>query len=340
MSMGKRERPAVRRRIAPLRTSGNKCTALPFRDAFDGSDPGRYMRFFNHNLYRASILLKSVGDHHLMARARSAKGFTVAGVVSQGQGGLCNRTATDVESDGRERYMFLINGKGEMTQFGRTAKCAPGLISLFSTSEPMAGRRLGSCETIYLLMPREFVDARVPRASQLCGTAVLASEGVRHLATEAIAGLRRNAFSMSTEEFVDSARLVAELSLLACSGMADVTSNLTPIRTANLARARSVILRRLSDPDLTLQDIADECGLSLHYLHKLFRQWGCSLRHYLIQERLQSARRLLELSDPTTATVTEICVASGFSSPSFFSTAFRRAYAFSPRDLLFHRKTD
>lgn len=335
-----KNRAAWRPHIAAPWTGGGKCSLYPDRDMFAGAELSRYSRFFNENLYRASLLRQSNGDHHVRAQARSADGFTVADVVSQGGSGLCSRTTSDIESDGRERYMFLVNvqGKGEMTQFRRTAKCAPGVMSFFSTWDPMAGRRLDNCETIYFLIPREFVDSRISRAVQLCGTAVLASEGVRHLAAGAIVGLQRNAFSMSAEEFLDSARLVADLSLLACAEMPDLTSKLTPIRTANLARARGVIRRRHSDPDLSLKDIAEECGLSLHYLHEIFGQWGCSLRDYLIQERLRSAHRLLEVSDPATTTVTDICVASGFSSPSFFSTAFRRAYAISPRDLLFRRR--
>jgi AraC-like DNA-binding protein len=93
---------------------------------------------------------------------------------------------------------------------------------------------------------------------------------------------------------------------------------------------------RLTDPTLTLADVARESGLSLRYLHALFKGSGHTMREYLVAERLQHARFLL-VQAQMSATVTEICFASGFSNASQFSTAFRRAFERSPREVLHYR---
>ena len=90
---------------------------------------------------------------------------------------------------------------------------------------------------------------------------------------------------------------------------------------------------RMADSDLSLEDIASECGLSLRYLHDLFRDDGRTVREYLQGERLHAARRMLERAVAGAATVTDVCMACGFSSPSVFSTAFRKAFGISPRDV-------
>ena len=134
---------------------------------------------------------------------------------------------------------------------------------------------------------------------------------------------------MSSEEFQTAARLTGELVLFAFEGAADVMSDTSAIRTANLARAKRVIGARLAEADLTLAAVARECGLSLRYLHDLFRDDGRTASEYLRCKRLQRARHMLECG--IGGLVTEVSMSCGFSSPSQFATTFRRAYGISPR---------
>jgi AraC-like DNA-binding protein len=300
----------------------------------------KYARFVNKTLCQLSITLERDAGFRIAAQACSTAGFTVARFATEEGRGLLDRRSVEIGSDSQDRYAILVplQSSLEISQFGRAAVYPPGTIGLLSTSEPFFYRKHGNNDTIYLFLPHEFADSRLPGAVQMCGRRVSAFEGMRRLARSAVIALQLDASSMTAEELLESTRLAGELVLLACSDVPDVTSNLSPIRAANLARAKRIIRKRHTDPELTLHGIAAECRLSLRYLHALFRQDGCSVRDYLIQERLRSARRLLELSEPSTTSVTDICVASGFSNPSFFSTAFRRAYASCPRDILYHRR--
>jgi len=76
-----------------------------------------------------------------------------------------------------------------------------------------------------------------------------------------------------------------------------------------------------------LQDLADLCGLSIRQLTRGFRvSRACSIGDYVEQRRMEAAKRMLMAGE----SVKSIAFAMGFSSPSSFTFAFRRAVGTSP----------
>jgi AraC-like DNA-binding protein len=198
-------------------------------------------------------------------------------------------------------------------------------------AEPLLHTKLGDNDTVYFFMPRSFVDQRFAGAANVCSRAVEAQHGIQRLAHDSLIALQHEASSMSQEEFQAATRMACELVLLALGGAGELMSDASSIRAANLARVKRVMRARSAAQDLALADVARECGLSLRYLHDLFRDDGRTASEFLRGERLQRARRMLE-SAPTRL-VTDVSMSCGFSSPSQFATAFRRAYGISPRDV-------
>lgn len=90
-----------------------------------------------------------------------------------------------------------------------------------------------------------------------------------------------------------------------------------------------LIDERLAD-DLsapTLGDLAGLCGLSVRQLTRGFRvSRACSIGEYVEQRRMEAAKRLLMEGESIKA----IAFTMGFSSPSSFTFAFRRAVGASP----------
>lgn len=80
---------------------------------------------------------------------------------------------------------------------------------------------------------------------------------------------------------------------------------------------------------VSLKDVADMVHISPPYLSALFKkETGKSLVSHLNDIRLARSKKLL--SD-TSMSITEICMASGFSSPSYFSKIFRIKYGLTPK---------
>ncbi|MGE3690469.1 MAG: helix-turn-helix transcriptional regulator [Novosphingobium sp.] len=93
-------------------------------------------------------------------------------------------------------------------------------------------------------------------------------------------------------------------------------------------RLRLIDQRLSDDPSApALSELAEMCNLSVRQLTRGFKvSRGCSIGDYIEQRRMDTAKRLLT----TEESIKTIAFAMGFSSPSSFTYAFRRAAGFSP----------
>lgn len=81
-----------------------------------------------------------------------------------------------------------------------------------------------------------------------------------------------------------------------------------------------------------LQEIADHHGITPRHLTRLFRQYGqASVNTNLQQIRLRRARELLASS--TACSIKEIAYRCGFTSPSYFTHCFRKAFGRRPGEV-------
>jgi AraC-like DNA-binding protein len=106
--------------------------------------------------------------------------------------------------------------------------------------------------------------------------------------------------------------------------------------TGRRARATPVdaaraLLDASLDRQVTLLELARQVHVSPYHLHRCFReQVGLTPHEYLLRRRLERAKELLAEG----ATVTEAAAATGFSSPGYFSTVFRRRVGVTPTGFL------
>ena len=270
------------------------------------------------------------------ARSRTVGGFTIARFATIAGKSQLIRGPAEIDHDAQERYVAYMSMRGniDITQRGRAQTCRPFTLVLVSASEPMSNTKLGDNDTIDLLMPRGFVDQRLLAWPDSRMRSIEGKEGLGRLVLHTLATFQRDSAKMSDAEFQSAAYLMGELVVLALSGCSEVMSCERTVRSANLARVKSVVRARCSDSDFTLGDIAEACGLSLSYVHNLFRDDGRTFWEFLKSERLQRARRLLESPSRPGMTITEVSLASGFPNMSQFSTAFKRAFGMCPKDAL------
>ncbi|HEY0208174.1 transcriptional regulator PocR [Acerihabitans sp.] len=81
--------------------------------------------------------------------------------------------------------------------------------------------------------------------------------------------------------------------------------------------------------DLRLEDVAAMVYLSPYYFSKLFKKYqGIGFNAYVNQQRMDSARQMLEQSDWSIAVIARNL---GFSQTSYFCKVFRQAYRITPQ---------
>ncbi|RVT42349.1 helix-turn-helix transcriptional regulator [Sphingobium algorifonticola] len=96
-----------------------------------------------------------------------------------------------------------------------------------------------------------------------------------------------------------------------------------------LLRLHDFIHYHLEDPNLNARHAARACGLSLRQLHRLFEHSGSSFASTVRRLRMERASALLA-STPSSVTVADVAVATGFADSAYFATAFRRYMGMPP----------
>ncbi|MGW0826057.1 helix-turn-helix transcriptional regulator [Streptomyces sp. NPDC002845] len=96
---------------------------------------------------------------------------------------------------------------------------------------------------------------------------------------------------------------------------------------------RRYVRDHAADPALTGTSMARALGWSLRQVQLALQRAGTTPRDVIREERLRLVRDRLQCADCAHMTITDLAYASGFSSASAMSTAFRQRYGTSPREM-------
>lgn len=107
-----------------------------------------------------------------------------------------------------------------------------------------------------------------------------------------------------------------------------MTDRLSRPTLRRLLRARDLIHDR-GRPPPSVEELARAAGLSRAHFHRCFRRaFGATPLEVVTATRLDAARRALARGE----SVTEACLAAGYTSLGSFSTLFARRYGAPPRE--------
>ena len=99
-----------------------------------------------------------------------------------------------------------------------------------------------------------------------------------------------------------------------------------------LERVMNVINKNLNNSDLSVDQIADEVGISRVHLHRKMKELTGQTPHDFIRNiRLKKAATLLSSGNMN---ISEVMYSCGFSNAASFSTVFKRMYGMSPREYM------
>ena len=110
------------------------------------------------------------------------------------------------------------------------------------------------------------------------------------------------------------------------------TMALTKADEEFIKRLNEVILDNLSNPDFSMENMADGLNMSRsNFYRKIKGVLDLSPNEYLRLERLKKAAQLLKEGE---SRVNEICYTVGFNSPSYFSKCFQKQFGVLPKDFV------
>lgn len=98
-----------------------------------------------------------------------------------------------------------------------------------------------------------------------------------------------------------------------------------------IRKAKDIMISRMAEPP-SLQELADEIGLTLKKLKEGFKQiYGDSVFSFLLDYKMEVARKLLESGENN---VNEVGLKVGYSTSSHFIAAFKKKYGTTPKKYL------
>ncbi len=237
---------------------------------------------------------------------------------------------------GKDCYYLGIEhiGAVDIRQSGASFVLRPGRGSLYYANEPYELHSNAKSRQFWIELPRAAFDRRFEtgRPPQLKnfdltrGLGRIAAEFCATLAAES-GGLDEASRSKLGEQFMDV------LALALNSEPDRQSTDDQSVQRARLRSVKSYIEANLGDPNLSLTAIARNNGISLRYLHHLFRLVDMSASEWLRRRRLQRCHDLLIAPQHAHQSITEIAYSMGFSSSSHFSNLFRTHFNMRPSDV-------
>jgi len=147
--------------------------------------------------------------------------------------------------------------------------------------------------------------------------------------------LYRSAYQQAVEEAAYSQQVMAGLvnhligKMYSLERNIEFNKNQAQVDMINRAR---MLIRKALESNLTIQQVAEELGVSYSNFRKLFKEYtGLSPATYQQELRLLRAKELLSTTDMT---VKEIAYRLNFESPDYFSAKFKAKMGCKPSEIM------
>lgn len=242
------------------------------------------------------------------------------------------RTTNHIDNSASEDVLIdlPLSGSGVLVQDGRQALLRPGDFALCDNARPYRYVFPVPLEQVVLQFPRSLLFGRDPMLEQMTAVVVPGDRGI---------GGRVSRFLQSMAEVADwqdstaTAQLGMNVVDLVVTALADRLGSSARVsqRKYHLMNAKAFLLEHLHEMDLSPTMVASAAGISVRYLHALFRDEGTSVSQWLLNHRLERARVLLDDANRMSLPVADIAYAVGFKDATHFSHAFKRRFDMSPR---------
>lgn len=236
-------------------------------------------------------------------------------------------------ADGDDALIFHIVGGGcRSSQFGRDIALQPGEAGLLSNGDACSVACFG--RTQLLRLPNQELrpliadfDAALTHSVPADASALRFLRGYLGLFDE-----MPEASAELQHRFVTHVYDLVAM-ILGPSREAAEQARGRGVRAARLQSIKADIFAHLADQTLSIGTVAARHGISTVYVRKLFEGEALSFSAFVLENRLEAARRMLNDNRFRNRTIGAIAFDAGFSDLSYFNRAFRRRFGASPSDI-------
>ncbi len=227
------------------------------------------------------------------------------------------------------------SGSVNLRQANSSMTMHAGLGALFNANEPYELRCNTKLRSFWIELPRQAFASRFDSQHPPLTAHLNLSRGLGRIAVDFCSALALEGASLDPQSRAKLGEQFMDILALAIGAEPDDRRPSTQMRVQHgrLLMVKSYIDEHLSNPNLSLDEIATNNGISLRYLHMLFRPTGMSVSEWVRTRRLQRSYDLLSSPQHETRSITEIAYFMGFNSSSHFANLFRAQYGLRPSDV-------
>lgn len=230
--------------------------------------------------------------------------------------------------------VVLLEGQAQLVYDNQCIDLEPGDIAYGPCRTEATMRFPVDFQVLHVRIPRLTLSPRVLAPLSLKIGRLSARSGIDHIFAGMLRALAETLEDISSSQLRPIELAVTEFLIASLGGEKRVfgLGGAAGARTSHLHRICQSIETMLSDPDLNLNYVAQEHGVSTRYLQKLFADADMSFSQYLRSRRLERCRADLTSPLHSQLSISEICFRWGFNGSAHFSRVFRDKYKLSPRE--------
>jgi AraC-like DNA-binding protein len=221
-----------------------------------------------------------------------------------------------------------------LQQHGMTVPANNGVCTIFRTNEAYSLQCGDGVRALYVEVPTHELSTRLGPTHEFVSTFFSTRDGLGRLVRESMLSIAADKTPYKQEVKERLGRCALDLIALTIDSSAEFQpENDRAVQHFRLAQLKSYIEVHLTSPLLTCEKVAKDNGISLRYLHKLFKVSDMSVTEWIRERRLARSYQLLSSDDPRFLSITDLAFAMGFNSSSHFSSLFHQRYGVRPSDI-------
>jgi AraC-like DNA-binding protein len=246
-------------------------------------------------------------------------------IRTQRQAGSSDQVPTVALSTG-------VGPAGVIEQDGREVTTRTDAVNLVELTRPYRSRIPVGTDGWSVKIP--ISDLYLPDGTIRRARASVAASPVHAVFAQHVRALGREAGRLdgvTSSELLGAATIALARALIASAAGADRHAR-EALADTLLLRMRAYVRSHLTDPLLGPAQIAAAHGVSVRRLYQVFADVGLSLEQWIIELRLDGARRELARPESDHRTIAAVARRWCFADPSHFTHRFREAYGMTPRE--------
>lgn len=244
------------------------------------------------------------------------------------------RTAKLAAAGDSDHYAIALQGRGScyFQQDGRAVEIRPGDFTIYDCTRPFDIKWPVRHRTVVAMFDRSMFDVKASDMARVTSTSISGLDGMGALIRSMLIQFARNpdayngpAANRLASSFLDILAALYRCRLSTFSRQDEASMTL-------LIRIKAFIEDHLTDPELSIEDVAAAHFVSVRYLHKLFENEQMTIARWIRYQRLERSRK--DLADPLLALrpVGEIAARNGILNAPHFSQIFRTEFGTTPSE--------